>query len=95
MGLTFEWDDRKAYANLRKHGVSFEEASTVFGDPFSVTIPDPLHSCDEDRFVTIGATSGHRHVLVVVHVDRDGRLRIISARPATARERKQYERTAR
>jgi uncharacterized DUF497 family protein len=91
MGLTFEWDDRKARANLRKHGVSFEEASTIFGDPLSITIPDPLHSDDEERFVTIGSTSDHRRILVVVHVDRNGRIRIISARPATLRERKQYE----
>ncbi|MHB8409200.1 MAG: BrnT family toxin [Acidiferrobacterales bacterium] len=59
MALTFEWDNKKALANLRKHGVSFEEASTVFGDTLSATVPDPLHSHAEDRFVTIGtSTSG-------------------------------------
>ena len=95
MSLTFEWDDRKASANLRKHGVSFEEASTIFGDPFSITIPDPLHSHSEERFVTIGLTSNQRRLLVAIHVDRSGRIRIISARQATARERKQYEGTPR
>jgi hypothetical protein len=84
-----------ALANLRKHGASFEEASTVFGDLLSFTISDPLHSDDEERFVTIGVTASHRQVLVVVHADRSGRIRIISARPATARERKQHERAPR
>ena len=92
MELTFEWDDKKAQANLKKHGVSFEEASTVFGDPLSVTIHDPLHSDDEDRFVTVGSTKNGTKVVVVVHSDRAGRIRIISARPATTKERKDYER---
>jgi len=90
MRLTFEWNEGKARANLKKHGVSFEEASTVFADTLSVTIPDPLHSDEENRLVTIGATSGHK-ILVIVHCDRRDRIRIISARPATTKERKTYE----
>ncbi len=90
MALTFEWDNKKALANLRKHGVSFEEASTVFRDTLSATVPDPLHSHAEDRFVTIGmSTSGK--LLVVVHSDRGDKIRVISARPATTKERKDYE----
>lgn len=90
MELTFEWDNNKALANLKKHGVSFEEASTVFGDTLSVTVPDPLHSRAEDRFVTIGMSSSGK-LLVVVHSDHGDRIRIISARPATTKERKDYE----
>jgi uncharacterized DUF497 family protein len=92
MALTFEWDKQKAVENRRKHGVSFEEAATVFGDPLSITIPDPLHSHRENRFVIIGRST--RHVLlVVVHTDRKGMIRIISARRATVHERKNYEET--
>jgi uncharacterized DUF497 family protein len=91
MSLTFEWDEEKAAENLAKHGVSFAEASTVFADPLSRTIPDPLHSDEEDRFVILGeSTSGH--TLVVVHTYREENIRIISARRATPRERKDYER---
>jgi uncharacterized protein len=90
MGLLFEWDDRKAEQNLKKHGVSFDEASTVFGDTLSVTIDDPFHSVREQRCVTLGHSSKHR-LLVVVHTDRSGRIRIISARPATRHERNTYE----
>ncbi|HST51971.1 MAG TPA: BrnT family toxin [Pyrinomonadaceae bacterium] len=90
MSLTFEWDLDKAGQNLKKHGVSFEEASTVFADTLSLTIPDPLHSEDEDRFVTNGL-SYRRRQLVVVFTERDERIRIISARAATPRERKKYE----
>ncbi|HUT95935.1 MAG TPA: BrnT family toxin [Thermoguttaceae bacterium] len=90
MGLVFEWDDRKAKQNIKKHGVSFEEASTVFADPLAVTIDDPLHSDDEDRYVTLGQ-SQRRRLLVVVLTDRDERMRIISARVATRRERRDYE----
>lgn len=89
MPLIFGWDAEKARTNLRKHGVSFEEASTVFGDPLSLTIPDPLHSTDEERFVTIGESSAGR-VIVVVHTDRGQALRLISARLATSRERRTY-----
>jgi uncharacterized DUF497 family protein len=89
MGFTFEWDDEKAKANRKKHGVSFEEASTILGDPFSLTIHDPLHSEEEDRFVTIGE-SHQRRLLVVVYTERGAKLRLISARKATRRERHDY-----
>jgi uncharacterized protein len=90
MPLTFEWDDKKARSNERKHSISFGEASTVFADFLSLTIPDPAHSHEEDRFVTIGS-SHRRKLLVVVHTDRDDNIRIISARPASRRERQTYE----
>ena len=91
MGIVFEWDSRKARTNQTKHGVSFDEASTVFGDLLSLTIPDPLHSRpSEARFITIGSSYSGR-LLVVVHCDEDENLRIISARAATRRERKDYE----
>lgn len=90
MSLSFEWDKRKASSNARKHGVPFEEASTVFADGLSLTILDPAHSEEEDRFVTIG--SSHRSkLLVVVHTERGDNIRIISARPASRRERRTYE----
>ena len=88
--LIFEWDDKKAAQNIKKHGISFEEATTVFGDPFSITIYDPLHSKEEDRFVILGMSNKNR-ILVVVHTERNDRIRIISARKATKKERKQYE----
>ena len=88
--MVFEWDARKATRNRRKHGVSFEEASTVLGDPLSLTIPDPLHSGEEDRWVTFGMSSRGRR-LVVVLTERGDRIRIISARKATRRERRSYE----
>lgn len=90
MSFTFEWDDEKATENLTKHGVSFSEASTVFADPLSRTIADPLHSEDEERFVVLGQ-SGLHNTLVVVHTYRDDVIRIISARMATSRERRDYE----
>lgn len=90
MGLEFEWDGAKASSNRRKHHVGFEEASTAFADPCSLSIPDPVHSEDEDRWILLGASASGR-LLVVVHVERDGIIRIISARRATARERRQYE----
>ncbi|HFD32927.1 MAG TPA: BrnT family toxin [Gammaproteobacteria bacterium] len=90
MVLIFEWDDKKASQNIKKHGISFEEATTVFGDPFSITIYDPLHSREEDRFVILGMSDKNR-ILVVVHTERNDRIRIISARKATKKERKQYE----
>ncbi|MCA1612979.1 MAG: BrnT family toxin [Acidobacteria bacterium] len=90
MSQTFEWDEEKADRNLSKHGVSFAEGSTVFADPLSLTIPDPLHSADEERFVTLGLSYRERWV-AVVYVERGERVRIISARPATPRERKDYE----
>lgn len=90
MGIDFEWDEEKAILNLRKHGVSFEEAATVFRDDLSVTVPDPDHSAAEERFITVGVSSQDR-VLLVAHVERGDRIRIISARELTPRERKQYE----
>jgi uncharacterized DUF497 family protein len=91
VSFTFEWDDEKAAENLKRHGVSFSEASTVFADPLSRTIFDPMHSEEETRFVIMGE-SGLRHTLIVVHTYRGAVIRIISARTATARERKDYER---
>ena len=90
MPLAFEWDPRKARSNLAKHGVRFEEASTVLGDPLSITIPDPEHSRSEERYVTLG-TAFNGKLLVVVHTDRGDNIRIISARRASRRERKSYE----
>lgn len=88
--MLFEWHKRKAAANKKKHGVSFEEATTVFTDILSLTIPDPLHSEEEDRSVIIGQSSQQR-ILVVVHTDCGKSIRVISARLATAHERKRYE----
>ena len=94
MGLRFSWDPRKAAANLRKHGVSFEEASTAFGDPLSITVSDPVHSREESRFVLIGRSTRER-VVVVVHAERsDAEIRLISARLASRRERQSYEEDA-
>ena len=90
--MQFEWDSQKATENLGKHGVSFDEASTVFGDPLAGTILDPKHSTDEFRLVTIGLSTPQR-LIVVTHADRDDRVRIISARRATRRERRRYEST--
>jgi uncharacterized protein len=88
--LQFQWNSIKAKANITKHGVSFDEATTVFRDPLSITIGDPFHSIDEERFVQIGRSCQNR-LLVVVHTDRGDRIRIISARPASRKERKNYE----
>lgn len=90
MKVTVEWDPAKARSNWRKHGVTFEEAATVFNDPLSSTIPDPLHSEREDRFIIVGQSVNWR-LLVVVHTDWEDRIRIISARVANARERETYE----
>ena len=90
MGFIFEWNDNKAHRNLAKHGVNFDEACSVFGDPLALTIDDPLHSENEDRFVTLGHSNKGR-LLVVVFVERGNNIRIISARLATRRERKNYE----
>jgi uncharacterized DUF497 family protein len=91
MGLRFTWSPRKAANNRRKHGVSFEEAATAFGDPLSITIPDPDHSKEEERFILIGM-SVNRRSLVVVHVERaEDEYQIISARLATRHERTRYE----
>jgi uncharacterized DUF497 family protein len=83
-------DSRKAQVNKRKHGITFEQASTIFGDSLSITIPDPAHSIGEDRLITIG-TSANGKTIVVVHIDCDDTIRIISARMATRNERRQYE----
>ena len=88
--MQFEWDDEKASISERKHGVSFPEAMTVFGDPLALTGYDPDHSTDEDRFITMGHAITER-LLIVCHTDREQRIRIISARIATRRERKDYE----
>ena len=90
MGLLFEWDPKKARLNIKTHAVSFDEASTAFRDPLSRTIDDPLHSDDEERFVLIGQSIRGR-LLVVVHTERSDRIRIISARLATKKERFRYE----
>lgn len=90
MALIFEWDPGKARANLQKHGVSFEEASTVFADPISITIRDPDHSTGEVRYIDIGhSKSGN--LLVVSFTERGRRIRVITARFATRRERRVYE----
>ena len=88
--MQFEWDAAKAGTNLRKHGVSFEEASTVFYDDLAATGEDPDHSSGEHRFITFGVSSQGR-LLVVAHTDRNDVVRIISARPAMATERRIYE----
>lgn len=88
--MKFEWHWAKAAANLRKHGVSFDEAATVFGDALSYVFPDQDHSDDETRFLIIGM-SGAGRILVVSHTDREERTRIISAREATRKERQFYE----
>jgi uncharacterized DUF497 family protein len=88
--LRFDWEPGKAVENLAKHRVSFEEAATVFRDVLSATGADPDHSFDEERFITFGISTGGR-LLAISHTDNDDTIRIISARPATSRERKIYE----
>lgn len=88
--MNFEWDPAKAGQNRRKHRVSFHEAATVFGDPLSLTYDDPDHSTEERRYITIGMSNARR-VLLVAHTERSDKIRIINAREATRRERKQYE----
>jgi uncharacterized DUF497 family protein len=92
--VEFEWDPEKAASNLKKHGVAFTEAMTIFGDPFEVTIPDPDHSDDEFRFLSMGLSESNR-LLVVAYTERDQRTRIISAREASPQERREYESTSR
>jgi uncharacterized DUF497 family protein len=91
-GAAFEWDTKKDAANLRKHGVGFAEARTVFGDSLSVTISDPDNAAAEERFVIVGMSTA-RKLLVVVHTMREERIRLISARTATRYERRVYEET--
>jgi uncharacterized DUF497 family protein len=88
--MRFEWDRDKAAANLRKHGVSFDEATTVFYDPLAATFDDPDHSHGERRLITVGYPRQGR-LLVVCHAERRGAIRIISARRATPHERKRHE----
>ncbi len=90
MSLVFEWDEKKATINRRKHRVSFEEASTAFGDPLSITIEDPHHSENENRLILIGKSELFS-TLVVVHIEKRETIRIISARKATNKEKKLYE----
>ncbi len=88
--MQFEWDPTKSQRNLRKHGISFDEAVTVFYDPLSATFGDPYHSRMEYRLITIGYSNRSR-LLVVAHTERGSAVRIISARRATARERERHE----
>jgi hypothetical protein len=88
--MEFEWDPEKASSNVRKHGVTFHEAATVFGDPLAITFADPDHSMDENRYLTFGISRLDR-LLVVSHTERRGRVRIINARLMTRQERRIYE----
>ncbi len=88
--MEFEWNPQKADINKSKHGVSFDEASTVFADVLSITYPDLDHSEQEERYIIIGASNKNR-VLIIAHVYRNDTIRIISARPATKREQAFYE----
>ena len=88
--MEFDWDPEKADLNVKKHSISFAHASTIFGDPLSLTFSDMDHSDDEDRYITIGS-SAEDILLIVSHADRHKRIRIISARKATRRERTIYE----
>ena len=88
--MEFEWDPKKAADNLAKHGVSFQEATTVFDDLLSITVPDPGHSVAENRFIIVGMSLRGR-LLIVSHVERGDRIRLISARELTRTERNAYE----
>jgi uncharacterized DUF497 family protein len=88
--VEFEWDPEKEQSNIQKHGVNFTEAATVFGDPLELTISDPDHSIGECRFLSIAHSSRNR-ILVVSYTERENRIRIISARTASPKERRQYE----
>jgi len=90
MRLIFEWDEVKASANFKKHKVSFKEGKTIFNDPFLFTFPDDEHSTNEERFVNIGLSANGR-VLILTHTERKGKIRVISCRKATMRERSFYE----
>ncbi len=90
MAYIFEWDSKKATENLLKHGVSFDEAMTVFGDTLAILLPDPSHETAERRYLLLGESRRGR-LLVVAHADRPPRTRIISARTPTRRERQTYE----
>jgi uncharacterized protein len=88
--MEFEWNPDKAESNYEKHGVTFEEAATVFNDALSITFPDPLHSIGESRYVIIGI-SRFGKLLIIAHTDREDKIRIISARAATRQEQRFYE----
>lgn len=88
--MEFEWDPNKAARNLKKHKVSFQEAATIFNDLLSMTFIDPDHSIEENRYITIGL-SHSRRLVIMSHTNRGDRIRIISAREATRKERKYYE----
>ena len=88
--MEFEWDEKKSDINRKKHDVSFHEAATIFGDPLAITFPNPNHSMGEHRFLTFGYSRAN-NLLVVVHTERQGKTRIISARRATKHERTIYE----
>lgn len=90
MRLTFEWDEVKARENVKKHKVDFDEGKTIFNDPFLLTYPDVDSSEAEERYVNIGLSVRDR-VLVLIHTERQGKIRIISCRKATALERRHYE----
>jgi hypothetical protein len=90
--MEFEWDIQKADSNLKKHGITFEEAASVFGDYLSLTYPDSAHSIQEERFIIIGLSDKNR-ILIISHTQRNERIRIISARAAIKRERDFYEST--
>jgi len=90
--LNIEWDPRKAARNLAKHGVSFQEAATVFGDPLGRMVTDPRHSVEEERYVLLGLSRQQR-LLAVMFAERGEAIRLISARGATRRERRNYEET--
>jgi len=88
--MEFEWDPKKATANVQKHDVTFQEAATLFGDPLAITFEDPDHSTDENRYITFGL-SLQKRLIVVSHTERGGRTRIVSARLMDRKERKIYE----
>jgi hypothetical protein len=90
VGYVFEWDPKKAESNAFKHGATFDEASTVFGDPLALVMPDPDHSHAEERFLLLGM-SNRRRLLAVAFAERGARTRLISARGATRGERRRYE----
>jgi uncharacterized DUF497 family protein len=88
--MNFEWDPKKATVNVKKHGVTFQEAATIFGDPLAITFDDPDHSMSENRYITFGL-SIRKRLIVVSHTERGGRTRIINARLMERKERRIYE----
>jgi uncharacterized DUF497 family protein len=90
MPIPFEWDEEKAEINFKKHKVGFEETKSVFGDPFSITVDDPDHSEEEQRYIDIGKSENGK-LLVVVYTERRNKIRIINCRKATPAERRKYE----